>query len=198
MFVMSVRSSKLKTLAITFAAIIAVVAIGIAAGSGGTPPVADDDGVNVRASTAAERLAFFSQFGWEVSEDPVEIAEVMIPAEFDRAYEQYNDMQKDQGFDLSNYAGMRVKRWTYEVKNYPGYETESEKIQANLLVYDGLVIGGDICSLELNGFMKGFYPDAAVTTTGAVTTAAAVTTTGAVTTTDAETPYEAQQTVTAQ
>ena len=35
-------------------------------------------------------------------------------------------------------------------------------IRANLLVYDGVVIGGDVCSVALDGFMHGFErPDAA-------------------------------------
>ena len=29
-------------------------------------------------------------------------------------------------------------------------------VQANILVYEGAVIGGDICSTELDGFMQGF------------------------------------------
>ena len=30
-----------------------------------------------------------------------------------------------QGFDLKTYSGMRVKRWTYSVKNYPGHENKN-------------------------------------------------------------------------
>ena len=88
-------------------------------------------------------------------EEPVEVCEVIIPAEFDETYTKYNEIQKGQGFDLSAYAGMRVKRWTYSVKNYTGYENQN-CIRINMLVYEGLVIGGDVCSIELNGFMHGF------------------------------------------
>ncbi len=93
------------------------------------------------------------------------MAEVIIPAEFDEAYEKYNEIQKKQNLDLSKYSGKRAKRWTYEVKNYPGYENKKGFIQANILIYDGMVIGGDICSVELNGFMRGFdFPEIEVST----------------------------------
>lgn len=100
-------------------------------------------------------MAFVSQYGWEVNEEPVEVQEVIIPQEFDDTYTAYNEIQKAQGFDLTVYAGLRAKRWTYTVENYTGYENK-DCIHVNILVYDGLVIGGDVCSVELDGFMHGF------------------------------------------
>ena len=50
--------------------------------------------------------------------------------------------------------GCTVKKWTYILTDYPGYE-EKDCIRMNLLVYKGKVIGGDICSVELDGFMTG-------------------------------------------
>ena len=81
--------------------------------------------------------------------------EIIIPAEFDDVYEKYNAIQKEQGFDLTAYCSKRVKKWTYKVTNYPNYEG-SDCIRATLLVFDGKVIGGDVCSVELDGFMHGF------------------------------------------
>jgi len=97
------------------------------------------NGIVLKASDTKERVAFLSQFGWEVSEDPLEVAEVIIPTEFDETYKAYNDIQKKQGFDLEKYKGTRVKRWTYEIKNYPGYAGNSGCIRANILVCDGNV-----------------------------------------------------------
>ena len=119
-------------------------------------PAVSDNAISLKASNASERAAFLSQFGWDIEEDPVEVAEVIIPAEFDRGYEKYNEIQKAQNLDLTPYAGKRAKRWTYNIKNYPGYEGDSGTVQANILVYEGAVIGGDICSTELDGFMQGF------------------------------------------
>ncbi len=79
--------------------------------------------------------------------------DVMIPTEFNDVYTQYNEMQKQQGFNLEAYRGECAKRIAYEVTNYPGQE---ENVRANVLVYDGKVIGGDICSIESDGFIQGF------------------------------------------
>ena len=51
------------------------------------------------------------------------------------------------------YAGKTCRQWIYRVLNYP---KSGEEVRAILLVYDGLVIGGDISSVKLNGFMTGF------------------------------------------
>ena len=105
------------------------------------------------AADAGERLAFIDQFGWKVKEDPVEIAEVIVPETFDEVYEKYNTLQIEQGLDLTPYQGKRVKRWTYEVTNYPDYDGT---VYISLLVYKDKVIGGDVCSADVNGFVHGF------------------------------------------
>jgi hypothetical protein len=50
-------------------------------------------------------------------------------------------------------AGKRCKRYAYTVTNYPGTD---QPIRANLLIYKNKVVGGDICSLDANGFIHGF------------------------------------------
>ena len=108
---------------------------------------------SVKAGTQEERVAFLKQFGWTVNEEPVEITEVTIPQTFNDVYETYNKIQLEQGLDLKKYAGKICKQWVDEVTNYPGGETG---IRATLLIYDGKVIGGDICSPKLDGFICGF------------------------------------------
>lgn len=160
MFIVSVRSSAIKT-GVLSVLLVACAAFGIfAAGKSVSAAVtADKTGLSYLAGNAAQRVDFLAQFGWEIDEDPVEVSEVIIPAEFDSAYKEYNDMQAGHGLDLSKYSGMRAKRWTYTVKNYPGYENNDGMVQANIFVLDGAVIGGDISSLEKDGFMQDFnYP----------------------------------------
>ncbi|MCI8622100.1 MAG: DUF4830 domain-containing protein [Provencibacterium sp.] len=108
---------------------------------------------NYTAQTAAERLAFIAQFGWEVEEEPVEIEEVLIPAQFDAVYDSYNTMQRAQGLDLTRYQGKMVKRFAYQVLNYPG---TADEVRLNLLIAENKVVGGDVCSMALDGFMHGF------------------------------------------
>ena len=164
MFVYSVKTSKAKIVSLLIAVVAIVVALFSVIGKG-NKPVADDSTVNYKASTAAERTAFLSQFGWKISEDPVEICEVIIPEDFDAGYAEYAEMNKAQGLDLEPYKGMRAKKWTYDILNYPGLENKSGIVQANLLIFDGRVIGGDISSLEPNGFINSFdFPSVSVTT----------------------------------
>ena len=56
-------------------------------------------------------------------------------------------MQKKQSFDLEKYKGEIVKKWTYNVNNFPGYENKTGYVQANLLIYNGNVIAADITVL---------------------------------------------------
>lgn len=112
-------------------------------------------GESLSAATNEQRIAFLSQYGWEVHGEPAEVKEIVIPETFGDVYHNYNKIQLEQGFDLTDYQGKSVKRWTYTVKNYPGYETQ-ECIMANMLVYENKVVGGDICSTELDGFMHTF------------------------------------------
>lgn len=154
MFIVSVRSSAIKAGALSVLLVICTALGLFAAGRGISASVGiSESAITYLAADAQQRISFLSQFGWEVEEDPVEVSEVIIPDEFDGAYEKYNEMQKEHGLDLSGYAGRRAKRWTYAVKNYPGYGDKSGLVQANIFVYDGRVIGADICSLETGGFI---------------------------------------------
>ena len=155
MFVYSVKTSKAKIAAFVAAFAAVTVALVMVIGRGEKPAATDDSAVNYKAESAAERTAFLSQFGWEISEDPIEVSEVIIPENFDDGYTEYAAMNKAQGLDLEMFKGVRAKRWTYRILNYPGLEG-SESVQANLLIYDGRVIGGDVCSLEQGGFIQGF------------------------------------------
>ena len=87
-----------------------------------------------------------------MSEKPAESETVTLPKDFDKVFAAYNELQKQQGFDLAAYAGKTVERYTYIVQNYPDYDGT---VYANLLVSRGRVIGGDVCAAEANGFLHG-------------------------------------------
>lgn len=102
--------------------------------------------------TAEDRASYLEHFGWKVSPEPSSVEELKIPEEFDDRYREYLELQASQGFDLSKYAGKRVKRYTYSIENYPTGETG---IVANLLIYKNTVIGGEVLSPTMNGFLHG-------------------------------------------
>lgn len=110
--------------------------------------------VNEKLETADERIAFISKYSYEVNADPMKVEEIIIPEEFDENYNSYNEIQKAQGFDLEKFKGCRVKKWTYEVTNYKGDNTHDSIIEANLLIYNGVVIGADLQCLSQDGFLK--------------------------------------------
>lgn len=154
MRVFTFKANK-KTIFATLMAVTAVVAIAIAVIGTTATKTASTQSNSIKASTDSERIAFLAQYSWEVKKEVAEVREVVIPQEFNDVYQNYNKIQLEQGFDLTKYQGRPVKRWTYTVTNYPGYEN-TDFIKANILVFDGQVIGGDICSTELDGFMHTF------------------------------------------
>ena len=102
--------------------------------------------------TNEDRIAYLESYGWQVSADPLSVEELAIPEEFDETYTQYLSLQSGQGFDLEKYKGKRVKRYTYEISNYPTGETG---VQAGLLIYKNTVVGGEVLSSQLGGFIHG-------------------------------------------
>jgi hypothetical protein len=106
---------------------------------------------NVRNAKDAQK--FLSQYGWTTNEATLTECEVTIPKEFDKIMSQYNELQKQQGLDLSKYGKKTVTRYTLEVTNYPNY---SGTVFANVLTFRGKVIGGDICSSDSRGFLHTF------------------------------------------
>lgn len=106
-----------------------------------------------KIKTNADITKFLEQFGWEVDSEPLEEVTIKIPSEFDKVMNSYNELQRNQGLDLSKYRGREVTRYTYKVKNFPNY---SGTVMANVIVYKNRVIGGDICSSDVTGFICGF------------------------------------------
>lgn len=121
-----------------------------------------DAGRSVDASTSAaapkkvktneDRVAYLENFGWQVSAEPIAVEELLVPEEFDETYEEYLQLQNAQGFDLTELRGKRIKRYTYEITNYPTGETG---VQASLLIYKNNVVGGEVLSAKLDGFLHG-------------------------------------------
>ena len=111
-----------------------------------------EETVSTLALTNEERIAYLQACGWEVDANSCVMQEVIIPSDFDETYQSYAELQARQGFDLEKLKGKRVKQITYTVTNYPG---EGDVI-AELLVYRGNIVAGDICSMKTDGgFTRG-------------------------------------------
>lgn len=105
-------------------------------------------------NSETQRQEFLCEMGWEVPDEYDECKVITIPEKFNEVYSNYNKLQKDQGFDLEKFKGKTAEVYTYKVKNYSDKEG-SENVVCNLIVYEGQLIGGDVCSTELDGFMQG-------------------------------------------
>jgi hypothetical protein len=103
--------------------------------------------------TKEERMDFLKQFGIEVKEESEQTENFTVSETLDRVLLSYNELQKKQGLDLSKYRSREVKRYTYKVTNFPDY---SGTVMANVIVYKNRVIGGDLCSSDVTGFICGF------------------------------------------
>ena len=107
----------------------------------------------VSASTDEERRNYLATFGWETQAE-CEEKEITIPQSWNQVYSDYNEIQINQGFDLSDYKGKKVTLYTYKISNY---DETTEEVVADMLVYNGLLIGGDLCNTSAeNGFLVGF------------------------------------------
>lgn len=74
--------------------------------------------------------------------------EIIIPENFNSVYQEYNEMQKDQGFDLQDYAGETCIKYTYRITN------ADDDIQAIFLVFNGKLIGGDVHQQRYGGWIE--------------------------------------------
>ena len=101
---------------------------------------------------------FLESYGWQINPIASESEFADIPQEFDSVYSSYNKLQLEAGLDLSPYKGRRAVRYTYTVLNFPG---KAKGIRANVLCVDNIPVGGDIMSVELDGFMQSlvYRPD---------------------------------------
>ena len=96
-------------------------------------------------TTQAARVRCARYLGWEIDKTSETVKTVYIPNESTIEFSRYNDMQKLCGFDLCPFMGKGVDCYTYRILNYPA--TTPVNAFLNILVYDGIMIGGD-CAVE--------------------------------------------------
>lgn len=159
MFVYSLRASTVKlvgVICVALTVLITLIAFVPTYTVGSTATAANESAVSYNYDKIKgndDVINFLSQFGWQVDAEPVEVQVVTIPAEFDKVFAAYNEIQKSQGLNLSKFKKKDVTRYTFTVTNYADY---SGTVYANVLVYRNRVIGGDICSADASGFIHGF------------------------------------------
>lgn len=86
-------------------------------------------------SDMKSRLKFFNQFNIKIKPDSEIKDKITIPEKFNVTYKYYNSLQKQAGFNLENFKGVKVERAVYRMKT-------GELV--TILIYKGNVIAGHI------------------------------------------------------
>lgn len=143
MFIFTARIHK-RRLAAAAAALLLLCGAALAVGGldgGRSVDAAAPASSSGKVKTNEQRVAYLEALGWQVGAEPLAVEELLVPEEFDETYTDYLALQNAQGFDLTALRGRRIKRYTYEVLNYP---TGVNGVQASLLVYKDRVVGGEV------------------------------------------------------
>ena len=151
MFVFNIKPFRRKRLLIAIAAVVLATAITctVAAILHEEKPADKAQGSKGEYSLVVENgeyREFFSQLGIDSEAQPNDIRSVTIPSEFNKTYEDYNELQRRAGLDLSRYKGEQAQLLTFSISS-------KETPLAVLLVKDGRVIGGHLTNGEYGGEM---------------------------------------------
>lgn len=145
MLIFTTRLSKKKAAFAVIAAGVILAAIILLVGhfqdqrAGDLPQLTDN----------TQRITYLQSLGWEVESEPVETLQFLLPDPLEEPYLTYNELQKEQGFDLTACCGRQVSRYTYAVTNYPG---RPNGVQLNLYICEGVPVAGDVCCPGADGF----------------------------------------------
>ena len=159
MFICTVRAQTVRFAGVLCLALDILFGVAVIADAGAAivPPEETVETVSFsRVKTDEDRLKLLTDLGWKTTGEVVEEESFTLPETFDRVLLGYNEIQKDQGLDLTRYRKKKVTRYTYEITNYPDYEG---RVYANLIVWRGRVIAGDISSADPMGFVRGLEAD---------------------------------------
>ena len=148
MFIVTAKVPKRRYFLLGALVILALLIVILALRGGKKGPESTEP--SLRAETNEQRVAYLGSLGWEVDAEPIEALKLTLPDELVEPYRSYNEIQLKQGFDLTPYLGETLERYTYCVNNYPDHP---RGCQADLYVYDGTVVAGDIVCTGANGFI---------------------------------------------
>lgn len=164
MFVCSLKASKLKYL---FSALICAVVVTFVILL--MPDTEHSVSVNGNVSEYEEGkirfdgikdldgvVKFAESLGFSVDKDSAEAVEVKIPSKADAVLEEYNNLQKSQGFNLMKYKNKKAVRYTFKITELPDEQSLPEDdVLLTVILYKDKVIGGDVYFTGKDARVKG-------------------------------------------
>lgn len=150
MFICSVRASSIKffaVIALTLVILFTVIAFGEESSVYASSEGKEIDYGGIK--TKEDRIAFIEGFGLKVDTESEKEEAFVMPENFDRIILGYNELQKEQGLDLSKYTKKKVTHYSYTVSNYNAEGT----VYVNLFVYRNKIIACDVASADEGGFV---------------------------------------------
>lgn len=150
MFIYTFKASSIKFFAVlllsVFALVVFVSVTSDYANQSNTVTAFSD----AKLSTNEDRVNFLKANGIIVEGSPCEIIETVVPEKFDSVYQEYNNIQMSQGFDLEKYKGKEVTRYSYIIMD----DTKESKTIASIILHKNRIIACDICNTEGEGYVS--------------------------------------------
>ena len=105
-----------------------------------------------RLDSFRARKQYLEDLGYTIDNNfTEEIRTIVLPTSFSKVYTNYNELQKKNGFNLEKYKGFSATQYTLKVFD----KSKRDDLYAHILLHNGRLIGGDIATTAIDGFMKG-------------------------------------------
>lgn len=106
---------------------------------------------NISEKYEDKRIEYLNSKNLKVVLQPIQIVDIMVPEKIVDEYQDYNDIQLKQGFDMRKYKGKVLKQWTYKIKT-------KQNSYVSLLMYNNDIVGCHVLSdnvkMTIEDFMK--------------------------------------------
>lgn len=150
MFIYSVRGTTVKLFGVIALALALLL---IFTNLGGDAVLASVAGMEINyggIDSNDKRVEFIEKMGVKVNPTAKIEESFPVPESFDRIIAGYNEIQKAQGLDLTEYHGKRVTHYAYEAVDYD-YDGV---VYVNLYIHKNRIVGCDVSSMDGAKFVK--------------------------------------------
>ena len=131
------KKTVMFLVAVAVAIVSAVVAVRFSRAETGIKDFGNDFG------NQTTRISYLNLCGLDVKDEVQK--DIKIPCEFGQVYGRYNEIQKQQGFDLTDYRGKAVKLFRYTADDFT----------AELIVDEDELIAGGVFDRDGNMYALG-------------------------------------------